>query len=106
MAASGSGGSLMNAPGGGGDAGGSLRSSRQAYLSYGNSTSEKTTGHSLSACVERPVLRTTWIILDTTCVENVLARTGHTANRLTIEWRRGEIKKRNPVLFTKDLTPI
>ena len=51
-------------------------------------------------------LRTTWTILDATCVENVLVRTGHTINRLTIEWRGGENKKRNPVLFTKDRTPI
>ena len=56
----------MNAPGGGGDAGGSL-----------------------PACVERPVLRTTCIILDAACVENVLVRTRHTVNRLTIEWRGG-----------------
>ena len=86
----------MNAPGGGEDAGGSLRSSRQAYLSYGNSTSEKTTGHSLPACVERPVLRTTWTKMNATCVENVLVRTGNMV----------ETKKRNPVLFTKDRTPI
>ena len=83
MAASGSGGSLMNAPGGGGDAGGSL-----------------------PACVERPVLRTTWTKMNTTCVKNVLVRTGHTVNRLTIEWMGGGNKKRNPVLFTKDRTPI
>lgn len=48
--------------------------------------------------------------MNTTCVKNVLVRTGHTRNRLTIEWRRegGEEKnkKRNPVLFTKDRTPI
>ena len=28
------------------------------------------------ACVERPVLRTTWTISDVTCAENVLTRTG------------------------------
>ena len=28
------------------------------------------------ACVERPILRTTWTILDATCAENVLVRTG------------------------------
>ena len=56
----------MNAPGGGGDAGGSLPA----------------------------------------CVENVLVRTGHMRKRLTIEWRGGGNKKRNPALFTKDRTPI
>ena len=44
--------------------------------------------------------------MNTTCVENVLVRTGHKRNRLTIEWRGGGNKKRNPVLFTKDRTPI
>ena len=95
MAASGTGGSLMNAPGGGEDAGGSLRSSRQAYLSYGNSTSEKTTGHSLPACVERPVLRTTWTILDTTCVKK----------RFSAHGKHGRNKKKKSGAFHKGPDP-
>ena len=62
----------MNAPGGGGDAGGSL-----------------------PACVERSVLRTTWTILDATCVENVLVRTGNMV----------EIKKKKSGAFHKGPDP-
>ena len=66
----------MNAPGGGGDAGGSL-----------------------PACVERPILRTTWTKM--MCAHGTHGK--QIDNRME---GRGKLKKRNPVLFTKDRTPI